>query len=190
MWSRVQKHHYALTLQKWMKLLCDLAEGVLRRFYSGAGDRYCLCPTGDNVVCSSSPISTSNFCSTGDNLQFDSGKQSCARSGDLCTVFETERSHYIPPWTSWGLAKDSMRRKITSGCANEAWSRKTSCFLLSCPLMFIVSSQLVCELRSRLSSLPPFMWHSCQIAVIFNLICVWSWFHFSYSSQPLESRDK
>lgn len=128
--SRVQRHHYALTLLKWMKLLWELAEGVPRRFYSGAGDRYCLCPTRDNVVCSFSPTSTSNFCFTGDNLQFDSGKQSCVRGGDLCTVLETERSHYIPPWTSWGLAKDSMRRKITSGCANKAWSRKTSRFLL------------------------------------------------------------
>lgn len=127
MWSRVQKHHYTLTLLKWMKLLCELAEGLPRRFYSGAGDRYRLCPTRDKVVCSCYPTSTNNYCSTGDSLQFDSGKQSCARSRDLCTVLG---SQYIPPWTSWGLAKDSLHRKITSGCANKAWSRKTSHFPL------------------------------------------------------------
>lgn len=83
----------------------------------------------------------------------------------------------------WSAQEDCLRLPTRLGVGRY----HTSWF---CPLWFIVSCQLGCELWSRLSSFSIFICYSYQIAVIFNLFRVWSWFHFAYSSQLLESWDK
>lgn len=94
---------------------------------------------------SCSPTCTNYFYSTGDSLQFDSGKKSWARNRDFCMCWKLkEVSEYFPE--SHGV---QQRLKCTGRLSLRLSTRLTLPGF--CPLIFIVSCQLGCELWSRLS---------------------------------------
>lgn len=97
---------------------------------------------------SCSPTCTNHFYSTGDNLQFDSGKKSWATNRGLCTsLYLKEVSEYFP---------ESHGVQQTVNCTGRLSLRLPTRLAVGrpytsrfCPLIFIVSWQLGCELWLR-----------------------------------------